>query len=197
MKDLVIRAAQPTDLDGAAAALADAFTDDPTFGYIPVAERPARLRAFMAQEVTHGWVVDVAVDGDRVLGAGLWQPPDGTGGSLGGRLRYMMGVAQALGRHTPRAAGIEWRLARHRPPFAHWFLGYIGVSATAQGRGVGRALLEHRLASIEGPVYLDAATDRAAALYRRLGFVDMGRYSGDYLPAVGMWRPASPRSADS
>jgi ribosomal protein S18 acetylase RimI-like enzyme len=55
---------------------------------------------------------------------------------------------------------------------------------------VGRALLEHRLAAIDAPAYLEAATDRAAALYRRLGFVDLGRFSGRHMPALGMWRPA-------
>jgi len=62
--------------------------------------------------------------------------------------------------------------------------------AGLKGRGVGRALLEHRLADIDAPVYLEAATDRAASLYRRMGFLDLGRFSGRHMPAVGMWRPA-------
>lgn len=190
MSGIVVRPAGPSDLDAAAAALADAFAADPTFDFIPPTERPERVRAYMALEVRHGWDVDVAVDDGVVLGAGLWLPPRHRTSALSA-VRHAVGLWRALGRHALTVAGVERRLARHRPPADHWFLGYIGVSAAAQGRGVGRTLLESRLAAVDGPVYLEAATDRAAALYRRLGFVDMGRFSGRHMPAVGMWRPAT------
>ena len=190
MSSIVVRTATPSDLSGAAAALADAFADDPSFGFIPTDERAARVRAYMAAAVTHGWLVEVAVDGDQVLGAGLWEPPGRPTPTVTESVRHSLGMVRALGRHWFAAARIDRVLARHRPPVPHWFLGYLGVAAAAQGRGVGRALLEHRLGAIEGPVYLEAATDRAAALYRRLGFVDLGRFSGRHMPAVGMWRPA-------
>ncbi|MHA6524227.1 GNAT family N-acetyltransferase [Tessaracoccus sp. G1721] len=190
MTGILVRAAAPSELPAAASALADAFADDPSFAFIPAGERAMRVRAYMGEAVTHGWLVEVALDGDRVLGAGLWEPPGRPTPSVAETARHALGMIRALGPHWPAAARIDRALARHRPPVPHWFLGYLGVSAAAQGRGVGRALLEHRLAAIDAPVYLEAATDRAAALYRRLGFVDLGRFSGRHMPAVGMWRPA-------
>lgn len=190
MNDILVRAATTPELPAAASALADAFADDPSFGFIPADERARRVRAYMSEAVTHGWLVEVALDGDRVLGAGLWEPPGRPRPSILASARHARGMIRALGPHWFAGARIDRVLARHRPPVPHWFLGYLGVAAAAQGRGVGRALLEHRLADIDAPVYLEAATDRAAALYRRLGFVDLGRFSGRHMPAVGMWRPA-------
>ena len=186
----LIRPARPSDLPGAAEVLADAFTDDPTFAFLPSDERARRVRAYMDHEINGAWTVDVAVDGTTVLGAGLWQPPGAPIDGIAAAAGHVAELWSALGRHAATMLRVERELARHRPPVPHWFLGYAGVSSAAQGRGVGRALLEHRLGTVAEPVYLEAATERAAALYRRLGFVDMCRFTGPHMPAVGMWRPA-------
>ena len=162
----LIRPARPSDLPGAAEALADAFTDDPTFAFLPSNERGRRVRAYMDHEVNGAWTVDVAVDGGNVLGAGLWQPPGTTVDGILASAGHVADLWRTLGSHATTMLRVERELARHRPPVAHWFLGYVGVSSAAQGRGVGRALLEHRLSAVADPVYLEAATERAAALYR-------------------------------
>lgn len=186
----LIRRARPTDLPGAAEALAGAFTDDPTFAFLPSGERARRVRAYMDHEINGAWTIDVAVDGADVLGAGLWQPPGGPAVGIAAAAGHLSALWSTLGGHAATMLRVDRELSRLRPPVAHWFLAYLGVSSAAQGRGVGRALLEHRLATLTEPVYLEAATERAAALYRRLGFVDMCRFTGDHMPAVGMWRPA-------
>lgn len=58
----------------------------------------------------------------------------------------------------------------HEP---HWYLPLIGVEPMAQGRGLGTALLRHRLerCDAEGlPAYLEATTERNRDLYARHGF---------------------------
>lgn len=71
-------------------------------------------------------------------------------------------------------AGIT-RLGR-RPPY-EYEIHTIGVDKTAQGRGVGRALLD-RLLAIAGDdvVFLEVRTDNAAAigLYESVGFTRIG-----------------------
>jgi hypothetical protein len=44
------------------------------------------------------------------------------------------------------------------------------LGAATPGRGVGSALLEHRLAGITGPAYLESSNQRNVSLYGRFGF---------------------------
>ena len=82
-------------------------------------------------------------------------------------------------------------IRKHRPAFDHWYLHTIGVRATAQGRGVGSALLEHGITRFNGTAaYLEASTPRSATLYTRHGFVPVGTYRGTS-PAAGMLYPAT------
>ncbi len=55
------------------------------------------------------------------------------------------------------------------------YVGLMGVAPAEQSRGVGRLLMQHLLAWVDGrgcPVVLLDATDRGALLYESLGFVD-------------------------
>jgi GNAT superfamily N-acetyltransferase len=64
---------------------------------------------------------------------------------------------------------MEWRHVRG----AHYYVRDIGVLPRRQGQGVGSALLRPTLERCdrEGlPAYLEASSERSAALYERLGF---------------------------
>ena len=67
---------------------------------------------------------------------------------------------------------MEWRHARElRGP--HYYVRDIGVYPDMQGNGLGGALLRPTLERCdrEGlPAYLEASSERSAALYERLGF---------------------------
>ncbi len=55
----------------------------------------------------------------------------------------------------------------------HHYLPYIGVAPEAQGRGLGSALMRPILDRCDEerlPAYLEATSERNAALYERLGF---------------------------
>ncbi len=55
------------------------------------------------------------------------------------------------------------------------YVGLMGVAPAEQSRGIGRLLMQHLLAWVDGrgcPVVLLDATERGALLYESLGFVD-------------------------
>lgn len=66
-------------------------------------------------------------------------------------------------------------LDRRHPTEPHWYLFSLGVRADRQGRGQGRALLEHQLAvaDTEGiPCYLDTQKPSNVGYYERFGFAE-------------------------
>lgn len=217
MPDVTISAARPDQLDSAAAVLAEGFRDDPVMlGFVPRGpRRHARLvdlfAAMMRSIPTGRRAVDVAVvDGDGgVVGAAVWEAPRTRASSplrlpvswaeLGQLPRYLR--ALGLGGLVP-AARHQSTLAAPRPRLPHWYLGEIAVGDAARGLGVGTSLIEHRLAIVDErceAVYLESSTERNRALYRRMGFVELGSIRG--LPGAtpaAMWRPAtSSRGATS
>jgi len=208
--DVTITAARPDQLDAAAAVLAEGFRDDPVmFGFVPRGRRRhARLVdlfAAMMRSIPAGRrTVDVAVtddDGD-VVGAAVWEAPLARPSSplrlpvssaeLGQLPRYLR--ALGLGGLVP-AVRHQATLAAPRPRLPHWYLGEIAVGDAARGLGVGTSLMEHRLATVDErgeAAYLESSTERNRALYRRMGFVELGPIRG--LPGAtpaAMWRPAT------
>lgn len=53
-------------------------------------------------------------------------------------------------------------------------LGMVIVTAAMQGRGLGRRLMDAMLARLAGRTVILNATDEGLALYRKLGFVELG-----------------------
>jgi GNAT superfamily N-acetyltransferase len=59
----------------------------------------------------------------------------------------------------------------------HYYIRYVGVAPRFQGQGLGSALLRPTLDRCDEagvPAYLEASTERSAALYARLGFEHLG-----------------------
>jgi GNAT superfamily N-acetyltransferase len=88
-------------------------------------------------------------------------------------LRVTLLEGSAFGVHVSRAArlgaAIEWRHLRE----PHYYVRDIGVLPDMQGHGLGGALLGPTLERCdrEGlPAYLEASSERSAALYERHGF---------------------------
>jgi ribosomal protein S18 acetylase RimI-like enzyme len=128
--------------------------------------------------------------------AAIWHRPGGDRSAVAHYLPQAWRFVRALG---PWGLGRALRVARasaaHRPAGEHWYLQAVGVHPEARGLGVGTALLGHRLAAVDvagAAAYLESSTRASTALYRRLGFVALGRVGG--FPAPGsptaMWRPA-------
>lgn len=192
----------PERVGAAARVLAEAFADDPTFAVLLRADaprRPQRLANFFAAEMLAvGFEnVDLALepdDGTQVWGVAVWVPPHPTG-SVGVRLRASAAMTRALGwRGARELARFEREAGRHAPSGPHWHLSDVAVSPDAQGRGVGGALLRHRLAIADAgglPVALEATTPGSRRLYERFGFVASADLPADVGGAVAMVRTPS------
>ncbi|WP_114853110.1 GNAT family N-acetyltransferase [Brachybacterium sp. YJGR34] len=165
---------------GAADVLTEAFVDDPVYGYLlEGADRRRRLDRFFLGVVRTalgpGGVVDLALDEDRtVLGAAVWSRHPAPPAARLRNLREGWRMPLAL-----RPRGVVHlrtylrRTAPYRTPGPHWSLDDIGVSAAGRGRGVGGALIRHRLALIDEQraiVDLDSTTRGSRRLYARYGF---------------------------
>lgn len=155
--------------------LAAAFYDDPVIGWLMPDERKrrARLRRFfeiemrrMALKRGNVWTTRDLTGAALIMPPGAWRVPLRATLLEGGAFGIHLGKAARLG------AAMEWRHARDvgKP---HFYIRDVGVDPDFQGRGLGSALLRPTLERCdkEGlPVYLEASSERSAALYERLGF---------------------------
>jgi GNAT superfamily N-acetyltransferase len=172
LADPGLRRASTQDIRPLKAVLAEAFFEDPILGWLMPedSKRLARLRRYFAIELRH-----LALPRGRVwttsdlAGAALSLPP----GAWRSPLRVTLLEGSAFGVHLSRAArlgaAIEWRHV-HGP---HYYVRDVGVLPDMQGHGLGSALLRPTLEHCdrEGlPAYLEASSERSAALYERLGF---------------------------
>jgi len=158
-----------------------AFKDDPLSAWlIPSFARRLNAMAeffmFMAEECIASGAADVWAQGGRLVGAALWSGGIGGGPPLDGgtSISYVI-------RRTVAALGEDgaerWRIAagamhNARPNEDHAYLALIGVDPCRQRQGVAESLISERLDALPPGrgAYLEASTEGAVALYRRLGF---------------------------
>lgn len=135
-----------------------------------------RLRRLFALELEH-----YVFPGGRVFatdnfrGASLELPPGGWGMVV--PLSGAVGFLRAFGTRLPRASRLQGFFERNHLREPHYYVRALGVATRFQGQGLGTALLRRTLdhCDQEGmPAYLEASTERSAALYQRLGFVHLG-----------------------
>jgi ribosomal protein S18 acetylase RimI-like enzyme len=167
-----LKRATAADIRSLASVLADAFYDDPIFCWLMPddAKRLEQLRRFYAIELRQ-----VALKRDHVwtstelIGAAIVTPP----GAWGLSRRAMLAQAALFGKNLPDAARLLAAVAARHPSEPHYYFPHIGVAPVAQGQGLGTSLMLLSLerCDMEGvPAYLEASSERNAALYERLGF---------------------------
>ncbi len=192
-----LRKATVQDIGHLANVLADAFFDDPVFGWLMPedSKRHARLRRYFGIELRHYtlphghvWTTDDLAGVAMNLPPGAWRAPT----------HVTLLEGRPFGIHLPRAARIgaamEWsHMRRLREP--HYYVRDIGVQPEMQGRGLGSTLMGPTLEQCdrEGlPAYIEASSVRSAALYERLGFEHIGElHVGTSPPLWLMLRPAA------
>lgn len=179
---ITIRTATADDAPALGRLLGEAFRDDPAWAqfYPDPATRAERLTAHYRRSVRrHPERVDVATDDGRVVGALLWEPPEAAGAGAAIR-RVLTHAIQSARSRLPGGRGIRHtrEVDSHRPPEPHWYLHDIGAGPEARGRGVGSALLEHRLGLVDQSgtalMFLEATTPGSRRLYERFGFEAVG-----------------------
>jgi GNAT superfamily N-acetyltransferase len=160
-----------------AAALAAAFEDDPVFGWlIPgAARRRARLTRFFALELRHLVIPSGSAwtTADARTGAALSLPPGKWRMPVAVTIGHGPGFTRVFGHRVGHALAIITRMEQKHLREPHHYFPYIGVAPAAQGRGLGTTLMAPTLERCDAdrlPAYLEATSERNAALYARLGF---------------------------
>jgi GNAT superfamily N-acetyltransferase len=178
--------------------LARAFADDPIITHFlddPVRRQiaiPAFFEGVLEEMLPSGQVFAAQVD-DRIAGVAAWLPPeprDPEPAALA-RAQQSQGTVRAM---FPGAAdalydGFE-RLAADHPHEAHWYLAFVGVDPSAQGHGLGRALMAPALAAADAArvlCYLETPFPRTHAFYERLGFIKRAELFAFNGPPHGVW----------
>jgi GNAT superfamily N-acetyltransferase len=160
------------------ATLADAFATDPIFRWLLPGQRrrDARLRQLFAIELEHCvFPVGRVFTTDEFRGANLELPPDRW--NMAVPLSGAVGLVRVFGLRLPKASRLQGFFERNNLHEPHYYVRYVGVATGFQGQGLGTALLQPTFdrCDQEGvPAYLEASTERNAALYERLGFVHLG-----------------------
>jgi len=192
--DSGLRTATAEDVPRLAQAMAEAFYDDPVFGWLmPDDERRlARLRRFYVVELRHvGLGRGQAWTSDELAGASISAPP----GAWRVPPRVMLRQGALFGMYVARATRLLAAVERRHLREPHHYFPHIGVAPAAQGRGLGSRLMRPTLDRCDRdglPAYLEASSERSAALYERLGFrlVEEVRVGGSP-PLRLMIRPAA------
>ncbi|HXQ01120.1 MAG TPA: GNAT family N-acetyltransferase [Solirubrobacteraceae bacterium] len=173
--DLGMRPATAEDIGRLKTVLAEAFLEDPVFSWLMPKDgkRLAQLRRYFGLDLGHYalphgrvWTTNDLTGAALTLPPGKWRVPP----------RTTLLHGSAFGVHLPRAARMgatmEWHHAREiRGP--HYYVRDIGVHPDMQGKGLGSTLMRPTLERCdhEGlPAYIEASSERSAALYERLGF---------------------------
>jgi GNAT superfamily N-acetyltransferase len=200
----VLRLATADDVPRLATTLADAFINDPVYTWmLPGALRlKPRLRAMFRAEIEQyglpqGTVWTTAdCDGAVVsLPPGAWEMPKSI------TLAQALVWARAFGTRLLLAARVQRAMEERHLHGPHFYVRIIGVRARLQGRGLGSALMQPTLQSADSaglPTYIEASSDRSAALYERLGFVPIEVLElPEGGPPVRLMRRPPPRSVRS
>jgi GNAT superfamily N-acetyltransferase len=177
-----VRIALVDDAPRVGAVLADGFHDDPVLRWVfqgTDSVRAAKLNAifgFLAAEADVPLGATFVTDG----GCACWTPSPGTDEWPAERsVRFNEALRQACDDADIERLGVlSAAMHKHHPRISHWYLGAIAVIRSAQGRGIGTALLHHSLAIVDevgAPAYLESTNVRNVPLYERHGFRVTGR----------------------
>jgi ribosomal protein S18 acetylase RimI-like enzyme len=194
--------ADAASAESVARDLAAAFVDDPLFDWFSRTDARrdgARLdffRFFMkALVLPSGETLRPASGG----GAAIWMGSETQGSNtLGEELQALPVLLGLTGwRRFPRMVRLRGVMDKAHPmDRPHAYLWFLGVTPEAQGRGIGSRLLKAKLDQLDlsgTPAFLETATERNVALYRRHGFDVIAQYrpAPDAPPMWAMWREAA------
>ena len=195
--------ATTADLGEVARTLSDAFADDPHMDWFMRpddrrdAARLALFRQFTADGLKGGRI-DMPAGGGA---AAIWMPFEWLAPApLSAELKLLpMMLASTGWSRFGRLMAMRVAMDAHHPmQRRHAYLWFLGVAPSAQGRGVGSALLRAANARLDAeglPAYLETGTTRNVALYRRHGYEVLSEHKirSDAPPMWGMWREPGAR----
>jgi GNAT superfamily N-acetyltransferase len=179
--------------------LADAFTEDPVFGWLIPPQLPGRgdrMRTFFTS-MSRGYLRGgkPCYLTEDASAAAMWAAPGSWAMPLSQVILEAVPNTLALRRHVLRALRTQVQIERlhaaQSPP--HWYLGYLGARRDRQGQGLGTELLREVLAGADSngvPAYLESSNERNLTVYERNGFRIVGelRALGHGPTIWRMWR---------
>jgi ribosomal protein S18 acetylase RimI-like enzyme len=172
----VIETVATADQASAVAAVVLAFGADPAARWTwPDPQQylmhfPGFVQALGGNAFAHGGAYRV----DGYAGVALWLPPD---------VRPDEDALVALLQRTGSASiqkdlfAVFEQMERYHPRDPHWYLPFIGVDPSQQGKGYGSALMKHTLDACDrdhAPAYLESSNPKNIPLYERHGFELLG-----------------------
>ncbi|MBI2390312.1 MAG: GNAT family N-acetyltransferase [Deltaproteobacteria bacterium] len=172
-RTIAVRRARLEDVPAIAGVLARAFDDDPLFRILLPDERVPRLTRFFeaALPIVHLPLGEVWVT-DDLRAAAAWAPPGRWHVSALQQLRMLPMIGVFRG-NTLFGARMHRVVEREHPRDPHWYLSTLGVDPSAQGRGLGAAVLGPVLSRCDlerVDAYLESSNEQNHAFYRKQGF---------------------------
>jgi ribosomal protein S18 acetylase RimI-like enzyme len=193
-----VRAAEPVERAELAAMLARSFHDDPVMSWFfpDSGRRLGQSRRFFAMRLRQLLPQGETYTVDGTTGAAIWALPERWRLGVWEDLRIGLALLPALGRRVGVAVrGVEL-IERAHPADPHYYLAVLGTDPTAQGQGIGSALLQPVLETCdrdEIPAYLESSKERNIDFYARHGFRVTGELTLPEGPPVwSMWRDPRP-----
>lgn len=185
--DIAIDALAPRDAHAAARLLARAFAEDPIITHYlddPIRREvafPAFFEGVLEELLPSGQVFE-ARSGHDLVGVAAWAPPapvepDDAARSRAERCQRV--VESMFPATSARLYGGFAALGELHPAEPHWYLAFVGVAPTMQGRGVGRRLLAPILSVADETgalCYLETPFPATHRFYEQLGFVRHGEH---------------------
>ena len=169
------------DVQRLSGVLAEAFLNDPVYTWLlPGSLRlKSRLRTVFAAEMEqyvlrNGGTVWTTPEYGGALAAlppGAWEFPKSVTG------KETLKWVRAFGARSLLATRVQRLMEERHLREPHFYVRAVGVRTALQRRGLGSALMLPTLEKADSaglPTYLEASSDRSAALYERLGFVHLG-----------------------
>ncbi len=197
------RKATRAELGALAELLTDAFLDDPVLQWTLRDGRafPGALRRYfdfaLAEQCAPSDLMFVS--GDDMRATAIWLPPSDLGVLATPpreMLRLIPKFLPILGiSRLHRAMSLAMAMDAEHPHEPHWYLYFLGVPPSQQGKGLGSAMMDATLPMVDArqmPAYLDNSNARNIPLYERYGFRVISEYRAreDAPPIWGMWRDA-------
>jgi GNAT superfamily N-acetyltransferase len=188
------------------AVLSRAFWDDPLFDFLSAGDLLREYRVL--PRIFHAAMTDFRSDLAELYVAYVFGKPRSFAGWLGpgafprtraGRLTRDLRAAALLVklRNRRTAAALLREVERRHPTEDHWYLALLGTDPSAQGRGLGSALLRPVLqrCDTEGtPAYTETQKLANVGWYARFGFITMDELTLPNAPTVWrLWREPKPR----
>ena len=141
---------------------------------------PSFVRALGGKAFAHGSAYYV----DGYTGAALWVPPDVHPDENALIALLKRTVSEQIQKDF---FPVLEQMGRFHPSEPHWYLPFVGVDPSQQGKGFGSALLQHILIQVDRDnmlAYLESSNPRNIPLYKRHGFELLGSIQIGTSPSI-------------